>query len=321
MSETPTLVYLSGTGQLMAMAAAYGIYALLFSLSVVLLIRKGIRNCMPRQILLVSTCLMFTASTALAAVDTAIYIVQISVTDYIRTSNGLQLSCEILFDSLFLMGDAVVLWRTWTLCEDRRVLVIFPMTLWLGGIACLLTLIGYAAHNGSSSDWTIGVYDTDLTNHLSMSTAALSAATNFFSTLLISWKAWQHRSMLKRNTDRRGTATRVQKILSLLVESGFFYFTLWVIAMLNFYLVWDAPVLQAMLRGLYDMIIGMYPTVVIIIVSLDYTFWDSSRSDSSLAPMLGSTGRKFSTTQNSSLGSVNISGIKHDQSQDKARWS
>lgn len=62
--------------------------------------RKGIRNCMPRQILLVSTCLMFTASTALAAVDTAIYIVQISVTDYIRTSNGLQLSCEILFDSL-----------------------------------------------------------------------------------------------------------------------------------------------------------------------------------------------------------------------------
>lgn len=58
------------------------------------------------------------------------------------------------------------------------------------GIACLLTLIGFAVHNGSSSNWTVGVYDTDLTNHLSMSTAALSAATNFFSTLLISWKAW-----------------------------------------------------------------------------------------------------------------------------------
>jgi hypothetical protein len=43
---------------------------------------------------------MFTASTALACVDTSLYIVQITQTDYTETYNGLQLSCEILFDSL-----------------------------------------------------------------------------------------------------------------------------------------------------------------------------------------------------------------------------
>jgi hypothetical protein len=59
--------------------------------------------------------------------------------------------------------------------------------------------------------------------------------------------------------------------MSLLIESGFIYFAIWVptnqhniywcpdmlpkvVAMLNFYLDWRAPVLQAVLRGGYDMV-------------------------------------------------------------------
>lgn len=61
--------------------------------------------------------------------------------------------------------------------------------------------------------------------------------------------------------------------MSLLIESGFIYFGIWVhtynqiirqllthiiidqvVAMLNFYLDWKAPVLQAVLRGGYDMV-------------------------------------------------------------------
>ncbi|KAJ7268528.1 hypothetical protein C8J57DRAFT_1612708 [Mycena rebaudengoi] len=291
----------------MAVAFAYGIYSLLFTLSVVLLVRKGIRNSRPRQILLFATCFMFATSTCLASVDTAIYIVEISVANSIRTRNGLQLSCEILFDSLFLMGDAIVLWRTWSLLSDRRALVLFPMTLWFGGLACLITLLGLAIHNGSSSDWTVGVYDTDMTNHLSMSTAALSAATNFFATLLISWKAWQHRAILRLNADPTfSLGSRVRKIMSLLIESGFIYFTLWVIAVLNFYLDWKAPVLQSILRGLYDMTIGAYPIVIIILVSLDYTFWDEYKKAETTpsTPMFPSKMGQTSTTSISSLASV-----------------
>ncbi|KAJ7275094.1 hypothetical protein C8J57DRAFT_1313607 [Mycena rebaudengoi] len=328
MSETATLIYTSGTGQLMTMAAAYGVYALLFCLSVFLLIHKGIRNSRPRQILLFSTCLMFTASTALACVDTSLYIVQITQTDYTETYNGLQLSCEILFDSLFLMGDTIVLWRTWSLCKDRRALVLFPMTLWFGGFACLLTLIGFAVHNGSSSNWTVGVYDTDLTNHLSMSTAALSAATNFFSTLLISWKAWQHRALFNSDRSANGPATRVRRIMSLLVESGFIYFAFWILAMLNFYLIWNAPVLQAALRGLYDMVIGIYPTLIIILVSLDYTFWDCAPTDAATNSSVGifSTMTPFST--NGGLASVRVittatsstNGSKNEECPKESGW-
>jgi hypothetical protein len=44
---------------------------------------------------------MFTASTALASIDTAIYLLQFSAgDDYLAMSNKLQLACEVLFDSL-----------------------------------------------------------------------------------------------------------------------------------------------------------------------------------------------------------------------------
>ncbi|KAJ6461494.1 hypothetical protein C8R47DRAFT_1159441 [Mycena vitilis] len=314
MSETAAIV-MSGTGQLMAMAVAWGVYAILFSASVSLLIKKGFCGSTPRKILLFSTCLMFTASTALASVDTAIYLVQFSAGDYVPTSNGLQLACEILFDSLFLMGDTIVLWRTWMLCPDRKLFVLLPMTLWFGGFTCLLSLIGVALHNGTSSAWTIGVYDTTTTLQLSTATAGLSAATNFLCTLLISWKAWQRRALFSAQTSSTGgpgPGTRARKVMSLLIESGFIYFGLWVIAMLNFYIDWKAPVLQAMLRGAYDMIIGTYPTLIIILVHLDYTVWNSNTAQ------LSSNTAIFSTIA-PSIGSVLV--LSPDNEKGRSQWT
>jgi len=314
MSETAAVV-ISGTGQLMTMAAAWGIYALLFSISVFLVVKKGIRNSTPRQILLFSTILMFSASTALASVDTAIYLVQFLDGDFIPTSNKLQLACEVLFDSLFLMGDTIVLWRTWTLCPDRKLLVLFPMGLWFGSLTCVLSLIGVAAHNGAVSAWTVGVYDAPTSLKLSMATAGLSAATNFFSTLLISWKAWQRRDLFKTQTSSTsGSSARAHKIMSLLIESGFIYFGIWVVAMLNFYLDWKAPVLQAVLRGGYDMVMGTYPTLIIILVHMDYTFWDTTHTESGTKITLGSRG--FNTVQPSIASAGVLSSTKDMES----RW-
>ncbi|KAJ7796694.1 hypothetical protein B0H14DRAFT_2619675 [Mycena olivaceomarginata] len=63
--------------------------------------QKGVRHFTPRKILLFSTCLTFTASTALTSVDTVIYLLQFWAGDnYLATSNKLQLACEVLFDSL-----------------------------------------------------------------------------------------------------------------------------------------------------------------------------------------------------------------------------
>ncbi|KAJ7114545.1 hypothetical protein C8R43DRAFT_126962 [Mycena crocata] len=320
MSE-PAVLVSSGTAQLMGMASAWGFYALIFAISVFLLVNKGVRQSRPRQILLFSTCLMFAASTALAAVDTGVYLVQFSDGDYIPASNKLQLACEVLFDSLFLMGDTIVLWRTWMLCPDRRLLVLSAIALWFGGFTCVLSILGVALQNGFSSGWRIGVYDTSTTLKLSMATAGLSAATNFFSTFLISWKAWQHRAVFNTQSTC-GAGSRARKIMSLFIESGFIYFGLWVIAMLNFYLDWRAPVLQAILRGLYDMVIGMYPTLIIILVHLDCSFWGAVHSTTTV----GTRSAELVTTlkgAQQSFGTIMLIGPDIDKNTDtdsQRRW-
>ncbi|KAJ7810593.1 hypothetical protein B0H14DRAFT_2862896 [Mycena olivaceomarginata] len=258
-SNTNAATVMFGTAQIMTMSVAWGAYISAFG-------QKGVRHSTPRKILLFSTCLMFTASTALASIDTAIYLLQFSAGDnYLATSNKLQLACEVLFDSLFLMGDTIVLWRTWVLFPDRKVLVLFPITLWFGELACMFSLLGVALHNGDISAWTIGVYDHGTTSlKLSMATASLSAATNFFSTLLISWKAWKRRALFNTSLVN-APGTRAKKIMFLLIDSGFIYLGFWVITMLDFYVNWN----------------GTYPTLIIVLVNLDHTFWDCTSTTSS----------------------------------------
>jgi hypothetical protein len=239
--------------------------------------------------------------------------------------------------------------------------------------ACVLSLIGVAAHNGAVSAWTVGVYDAPTSLKLSMATAGLSAATNFFSTLLISWKAWwapflpsssvfffqhfshqvsfrQRRDLFKTQTSSTsGSSARAHKIMSLLIESGFIYFGIWVhtyvriirqllthiiidqvVAMLNFYLDWKAPVLQAVLRGGYDMVMvriasheglsgsplrqGTYPTLIIILVHMDYTFWDTTHTESGTKITLGSRG--FNTVQ----PSIASAGVLSPTKDMESRW-
>ncbi|KAK6995716.1 hypothetical protein R3P38DRAFT_3074685 [Favolaschia claudopus] len=279
----------AGTAQLLAMGAAWGIYALLFGISVFLIV-KAVNGSLPRKILLFSTCLMFAFSTTwLQSIPPSIW----------RNFRGLLLACETLFDSLFLMGDTIVIWRTWILCPEKRLLVAFPIVLWFSGLSSMLGVLATAHHTGSISGWQIG---------LSMATSALSAATNFFCTLLIWKKAWERRTVV----DNAG-GDRPRKIMFLLVESGFIYLALWVLALLNFYLDWHAPALQAALRGA-----GIYPTFIIVLVHLNCTFWDNNNCSTSTRT---SGAAVFSTIAPSmSITSDATSHLELDFQAPKIRW-
>ena len=74
---------------------------------------------------------------------------------------------------------------------------------------------------------------------------SLTIVTNILATLLVAWKAWsvkslvlnvtiaekwsrQHRRVIKKNLGKETRRTRVEKILALLIESGFLYCIIWV---------------------------------------------------------------------------------------------
>ncbi|KAF9041162.1 hypothetical protein BDP27DRAFT_1244536, partial [Rhodocollybia butyracea] len=56
----------------------------------------------------------------------------------------------------------------------------------------------------------------------------LSLAVNGVSTILIAYKAWKYRSLIKNSFTVSSVPTRAGKTLALLVESGMIYFVLFV---------------------------------------------------------------------------------------------
>ncbi|KAJ7641833.1 hypothetical protein FB45DRAFT_1054244 [Roridomyces roridus] len=97
--------------------------------------------------------------------------------------------------------------------------------------------------------------------------------TNATCTLLIGLRAWQHRRITSslniiesENGSRRQISTN--RILSLLVESGFIYCLFWLTQLILFVPVdRTAPVyyLYDVFSGMGDQISGMYPTLIIVI--------------------------------------------------------
>jgi len=107
---------------------------------------------------------------------------------------------------------------------------------------------------------------------------AFSLATNILCTVLIGFKAWQHRKIMKElslGVKYHGMST--ENVLSLLVESGFIYSFLWgtqIIGYLDFGL--DSPwnfISQVVVR-IGRQITGMYPTLIIVIVNFKRTIWE-----------------------------------------------
>jgi hypothetical protein len=88
--------------------------------------------------------------------------------------------------------------------------------------------------------------------------------TNILSTSLIAWKAWEYRRTVSAHLRKGSQSDRAEKVLALLIESGFVYCLLWI-----FYLLTAFRVLPG--SGSYTVnlvmlfLSSMYPAIIIII--------------------------------------------------------
>ncbi|KAJ7367568.1 hypothetical protein DFH08DRAFT_725571, partial [Mycena albidolilacea] len=174
-----------------------------------------------------------------------------------------------------IIGDGVVIWRTWAVYQGRILAISMP---------CILLLVSFVF---TLIDVTCGSYDGPLPGgeqicpQAAKTSWAFSVGTNVTCTILVGFKAWQHRKMMRElNLPGKSRRMSAEKIISLLVESGFIYSLLWlsqVIAYIDeiprsspWYFVYQAFVAMG------DQIAGMYPTLIIVIVNFQRTIWDSS---------------------------------------------
>lgn len=289
----------------------YGVYAMLFMLSTYILLHRGFQS-RANVALLSATTVMFIVSTAYLILCVVITILELTQTGNQRYAHTLdQLTVAQVYVPAInsAISDAVVIWRAWVLWEDNRKVMIVPLVLLVGSIAAMCTSAGYAI-------CTFVVHDLSSSNHcnlMAMPTEmiawVLSLATNVATTCLIAYKAWEHRQFIKINFDHGTVKSKAQGILSLLVESGTIFCILWIIGIsTNASFMVNSRLTKALSAGdaIADTseihLMGIYPTIIILLVTFQKTVWGETTGDSwTIQPAFYIPDQSSGSTSKSSL--------------------
>jgi len=185
---------------------------------------------------------------------------------------------EALFMFNMIIGDSVVIWRVWALYRRSLWVVAIPSVMLL--LSLIFNIIDLVCLTGSgfSSTSTVAGGGPVCAN-AELISWALSLGTNAACTTAIWLKAWNHRRtmrVLNAAPSLSSSRMSVDRVLSLLVESGCIYCLFWLTQIILFLPIsrFNASVYVFDIFGaMGDQISGLYPTLIIVIVNLQHTMW------------------------------------------------
>ncbi|KAJ6492812.1 hypothetical protein C8R47DRAFT_422644 [Mycena vitilis] len=191
---------------------------------------------------------------------------------------------EALFMFNMVVGDtAIVIWRAW---------VLYQRTLWVVAIPCVMllmsfifTVIDLTCLTGTGWSTVSSVASGGaVCAHAELISWAFSFVTNAACTILIGYKAWHHRQLMKSlNMPKNTLRISTNKLLSILVESGFIYCLFWLTQLILFFdISRESPMayVYELFASMGDQISGMYPTLIVLIVNLHQTIWEPPSQNS-----------------------------------------
>ncbi|KAJ7071803.1 hypothetical protein B0H15DRAFT_1027677 [Mycena belliarum] len=266
--------------QLTAAAVSYGLFLCIGIMSSYTLIRKGLRGHHARQLLLAITLTMLLGATAHLGLYLGFILLQLPTLaaeydDPIVLLRRLDIAQTCLRRLTYFLSDIIVVWRAWVIWQENRVVHAGLAVCLIATGATSITLLVF----NFNSEFHHVVYPTLMKNFLG--TFGL-LVTNFVATALISYKLWYYRQNVKQyiNLTIHGS-TKVEGVLILLMESGFFYCIFWILLMLgdfgyygpDFGFEWFQPNIS-----------GIYPTIIIFMVSREMMM-----SEEVLAPITSTT--------------------------------
>ncbi|KAJ7041886.1 hypothetical protein C8F04DRAFT_946389 [Mycena alexandri] len=258
-----------------------GIFFCIGSMSSYTLIRRGLRGQRARQALLAITLTMLLAATAHLALYVGFILLQFPTlaAEYVDpavTLRRLDISQTCLRRLTYFLSDVIVCWRAYVLWPDNRIVHAALAGCIIGTGATSLTLLVFnfksEFHGVHYSRWTqnfLGTFGLLLTN--------------FLVTVLIGYKLWYYRHNVKKYINRTGNNnTKIESILILLMESGGLYCAFWVRQILlmvgdfgyygpDFGFEWFQPNIS-----------GIYPTIIIFMVSRQMMFSEEVLSNISV---------------------------------------
>ncbi|EIM79225.1 uncharacterized protein STEHIDRAFT_173208 [Stereum hirsutum FP-91666 SS1] len=242
----------------------YGIFACLIIMSTYTLVSQGLRQSYARIILLAVTISMFAISTAHLIITTLSFLIQwpyicatVAPDSFYAQLEWMNIAIDVMGRTQYFISDCVVVWRAWVIWYDKRWIRMF----------LLFSLLGTAVTG--SVLVVLNVREIKFDNHYTalewnmLGTFGLFV-TNFGATIAIAVKAWLFRRSVKEFLNRGSSKSKVESVLTLLVESGAVYCIYWVVEFVtdfgvlgDFDIGWAQPNIS-----------GIYPTLIILLVAL-----------------------------------------------------
>ncbi|TBU38376.1 hypothetical protein BD309DRAFT_983707 [Dichomitus squalens] len=148
--------------------------------------------------------------------------------DYGSCANTAALTVNIL------LGDSVVCWRAWLLWPGNRVvrlvsILLLLTTFALGAVDLKSTCYLLNGKLGGSLNGNAvvpgGMYAG---TPYGIAATVLSLSVNLFATILVAYKAWKSRRFLRKLMVLGDKAIRMERLFSILIESGMVYCTIWI---------------------------------------------------------------------------------------------
>ncbi|KAJ3721331.1 hypothetical protein DFJ43DRAFT_1094665 [Lentinula guzmanii] len=266
---------------LLIIAILYGIYVITVVLALKSLLRRGLTKNLAIWSLLVGVVITFMMTTAYSALYFQIFFAFFRVGLVENTSQPLDVRFGLAEESIanassamqwlggagggliYLIGDAVSVWRVWAICSTHRKSVLLPVVLMLGGLG---VSIGFNVLNTPPPPF---VFTFSALWDLQLLGLILPLATNVVATALIGYQTYSYHDFMKANfsTGR----SKAGSIMNLLTESGVIYCVIQAIYV-TLVLTDDAPLSspQDQATRLFDQftlfVSAMIPLLVILIV-------------------------------------------------------
>ncbi|EKM60790.1 uncharacterized protein PHACADRAFT_203941 [Phanerochaete carnosa HHB-10118-sp] len=290
----------------------FGVFSLLVILSTFILLRNGFKQMSRIFVALICVTMYAMAATHFAlTVRTAFLNASISMSQLDVASQCLwELSegmyCSESIDSMLtgavqqgtciptslltvniILSDSIVLWRAWVLWSKRRLFIVISAILVLTTL--IISLLNVRSDSVCPPGGEVGWAFYDFDSIYGLSAVILSLLTNIWATSLIAYKAWEHRQSVRRMFRGGSIGVRSAKILMLFVDSGLLYCGLWALLTITVatdqYYKGRSSTMSLFINDtgyifitvLVD-IVGMYPTALVLLVSLtDYTVENTMR--------------------------------------------
>ncbi|KAJ8518175.1 hypothetical protein ONZ45_g4706 [Pleurotus djamor] len=271
-------------------AVCYGAYLLLFGSSTSILLRRGWRS-VSSMVLFLLTTIMFLGCTMFFIIDLSDIIYRFKIllienpdeTYEERLAQadtklqGFVWAGEMLFIFLLILGDSIVLWRTWALYKHRYLPIVVPSLTWIGSVIAAFYELGCDAKFGwILPDTRPSASSVGIESCAKADTASFKPGTPPY--LRLGEYLPSHFVDFRLYPFITGATVRIEKIMFLLVESGAIYLALYTFQAVPIYGGSFNPRTEIAVQAANAVIqqaMGMYPTAIVVLVQLQKTVWDT----------------------------------------------